>query len=512
MIKKNIFISSIMVTLFTIFIKVLGLIKHTLMASNIGATFETDAFYISTGVIGQLAITIFSALSISLLSMYANKKENNGLQEANSLINDVIRVFIPVSCFITLIIFTFASSFAQLLAPKYSSEEILKLTYYIRIMSFSFIPCCYHLIINVILENEKIFLPGRCRGFFQNLFVIIAIVFLSAKYGIDVLVYSFLLSNYAQAIYVTYRARKYFKISLTKHSHNSVDIKRLIAISVPLIVGNAVYEINDIVDKQISSGLGKGLTSLLTYGATLNEIVTGVIISSVSVILFANFATYVARKDYAKIEDELILVTNSLIILIIPIMILCIVDGNNICNIFYGNGKLSSNEIFEINMVLVGYAVGFIFQAIRANLIKVLYAFQDTKIAMINGIISISANIILSIILAKILGLWGISLSTSLSMFIATILLYKGTKKYLPNLRMKKMYNEMYKFIISAIISSICICLIKPYINYGYIRDLIIDTIIFISIYGFMLYILKSKTLIYFLKNIKGFKNLKKSM
>ena len=61
-VKDSIIMSSIFVTVFTVIIKILGLLKHTIIASNIGATFETDAFYIATGVLGQFAITIFSTL------------------------------------------------------------------------------------------------------------------------------------------------------------------------------------------------------------------------------------------------------------------------------------------------------------------------------------------------------------------------------------------------------------------------------------------------------------------
>ena len=51
----------------------------------------TDSFYISTGVLFQLAFAMFSAISVSLLSMYSKKEIQEGKEKANELINSVLR-------------------------------------------------------------------------------------------------------------------------------------------------------------------------------------------------------------------------------------------------------------------------------------------------------------------------------------------------------------------------------------------------------------------------------------
>ena len=488
--RKNIIYSSIIVTIFTIIIKLIGLLKHTAIASHIGASYETDAFYVATGVIGHLSLLIFSALSISLLSLYSEKKEHEGKESANNLISLVFKVFIPISIFISLAVYFFAPIIAHVLAPSYEGEALGTLIHYVKIMSFAFIPCCYYLIANVILEEEKIFIPGRCRDFFQNLFVLIAVLFLYNKFGLAVLVYAFLFASIAEAILITFKIKKYYSFKILESSDYTL-IKRLLIISLPLLIGNAVYEINDIVDKQISTGLGSGLASLLTYGATLNEIVTGVIISSISVVLFANFTSHVAKKEYSKIEEELSLVMDVFVMILIPLMIIFIIDGYDITKLFFGRGNLNDSNLTNIYYVLIGYSIGFIFQAFRANLIKVLYSFQQTKSTMYNGIISIIINIALSIILSKFLGLWGVSLATSLSMFMATILAYKDVKKILPNLKIKNITKEYYKYVISGFITTLIILLVHKYLHFNYFINIIIQGMITFVVYFIMVILMK---------------------
>lgn len=51
------------------------------------------------------------------------------------------------------------------------------------------------------------------------------------------------------------------------------------------------------------------------------------------------------------------------------------------------------NQLFQYAAgygVVIGYAIGFVFQAARSNLVKVYYAFQDSKTPMINGMLAIT--------------------------------------------------------------------------------------------------------------------------
>lgn len=494
--KKNnsIIYSTLQVTIVTFVIKLLGLIKQSVLASICGATNETDVFFIATGVLVSLSSIIFSAISISLLTMHTNRLINVGRKSANNLINATLRIFIPISLVITVLFSIFAKEIGHFLAPSYDAAELLLLAKYIRLMSVSFILWCYYLIINVVLETDKRFMPGRFQGFFQNVFIILGALILYPKYGIDVLVYAFVLSGVAQCILVTWCARKQFKFVFYKIDENE-EIAKLVGLAFPLIVGSAIYEINDIVDKQISTGLGAGSASFLTYGSTINEIVTGVIVTSISTVLFSHFASWVAEGDNGKVEENLKRVLSVLTIIIYPIMIMCLVSGDQIVNILYGRGNFGNTEIDATYGVVVGYAIGFIFQAARANMVKVYYAYQDTKTPMINGAISVAINIILSIILSRIIGISGVALATSIAMIIVSIMLGLGLKRYLPHFNFKEIFIECFKGLIAGIVAAFLVFEIKNNISINKYMNFFIEGLCCIACYSITLTVLKSETI-----------------
>ena len=139
--------------------------------------------------------------------------------------------------------------------------------------------------------------------------------------------------------------------------------------------------------------------------------------------------------------------------------------------------------------------MGFVFQAARANLVKVFYAFQDSKTPMINGMISIVCNITLSFLLSKFIGISGVSLATSIAMMIATILLLRDVKNYLPGFSVKSCFSEIRKGITALILSVVVLLLVKEVVNLSTLICLIIEGVVVVTVYGTILFCLKSKSI-----------------
>ncbi len=489
--EKKILLSTLQVTLITLLVKFLGLVKQSVLAASCGATMETDAFFIATGTMVNLSTVIFSAISISLLTIHTNVLINDGRKESNELINAVLKFFIPVAFGLTIVVYFGSSVVAKILAPAYQGEELRLLSEYIKTMSISFVLWCYFLTINVVLETDKQFVQGKGQGFFQNVFLIFGALFLYPRYGMKTLVYAFLLSGLAQCVLVTWCARDRFRFVITKKNTNKY-ISSLIKVAFQLLLGNAMYEVNTIVDGQIATSLGAGVASILTYGATINDMVVGVIVASVSTVIFSHFSTWIAKNEIKEVEINLKRALELLTLLLFPIMIMCIVAGDKIIELFYGRGNFGEKEIWMTYGVVIGYAVGFVFQAARSNLVKVFYAFQDSKTPMINGMLAVVLNITLSITLSKFIGVVGVALATSISMLFVTILLFAGVKKYLPSFTLSESCKELYKGVMAACITAIGALALKKILSTGAMTTFLIIGLFVVSAYAILLLIFKS--------------------
>lgn len=489
--SKKMLFSTMKVVAISIIIKALGLIKQAVLAAYCGASAETDAFFVATGTMVNISTIVFSAISVSLLTIHTNTLISEGRKEANKLINAVLRVFLPIAFLFSIVFFLAATYVAKILAPTYQGDEIRILANYIRAMSPVFVLWCYYLTINVILETDKQFVYGKGQGLFQNLFLIIGACFLYPQYGMPVLVYAFLFSGFAECILVTCAAKG--KFHFVRNASCSDEIKRLVAVFLPLLLGNAIYEVNSIVDGQIATSLEAGRASVLSYGATINDMVVGVLITSVSTVLFSNFSTWIAKGEIENVERSLQKSIEYLTLLLLPVMVMCFFAGDQIITLFYGRGSFGEQEIKLTYGVVIGYAAGFVFQAARANLIKVYYAFQDSRKPMMNGLLAICLNIVLSICLSKIIGIAGVALATSISMFFVTCLLLVGVKRYLPKFGIKHCGKEICKGLTGAAISSALVIVIKINVHTNMLLAIFIEGIAVVIVYISCLIILRAK-------------------
>ena len=464
--ENSIVNSTLQLTIMVLFIKVLGLAKKSIIAAVCGATAETDAFFIASEVIVALCAVFFSSISISLLSMHTQRLFDEGRKASNNLINVVLRVFIPISAVIALLFVLFSDNISKLLAPSYEGTQLRDLSNYVKIMAVMFVFSCYYLIINVVLETDKKFLPGKGQALFQNLFVILAALFFYPRIGVSALLWAFVFAGVAQCIQITWNSRKIFRFQ-RKVSGEKDSIKKLVYLAGPLLVGNAIYEINDIVDKQISSGLGHGGVSVLSYGASINEIVTTMIITSLSTVLFSHYATWIAEGKIKQVGENLKQSLEYLLVIIMPIMVMCFVAGDTIVGILYGRGNFGAEAIKETYGVVMGYAAGFFFQAVRATVVRVYYAFQNTKTPMINGAISVGANVILSVVLSRFIGAAGIALATSIAMLLVTVLLLPGVYKLIPGFSLKSCGRDYAKILLASGIVWITAYMLRQLLNTG---------------------------------------------
>ena len=493
--QNSILSSTIKVTIAMFAIKALGFVKQIILAAVYGTTAQMDAYFIATSVLTALGTIIFSSISISLLSMYTEKSVYDGKNAASSLVSDVLKIFLPFAAIVSFLFFVGSPLIAKLLAPTYEGEQMALLSHYIKVMAPSFLFVCYQLILNTVLESHKHFLPGKCLTLFQNLFVIILALVFSNASNIDSLVYAFLAAGIVQCVLVTFCSKSYFTFKWRFSPENKKQIKKLFFLSLPLLVGNAVYEVNDIVGKQIASGLYAGGVSVLSYGASLNEIVTTVLIGSVSTVLFSHFATWAAEKNIDKINGCLKSSSAILIVLVLPLSVICALCGQDIVALVYGRGSFTDAAVTATKGVLIGYAVGFVFQALRSNFSKVFYAFKDTRTPMINGIISVVINIALSFLFSTFMDSAGIALATSLAMAITTVLLYIKLKKHIEGFSFSGIWGEIFKALIASAAVGGVIVLLQALLSLPTILMLLLEVAVALLLYILLMAAMRSKTL-----------------
>lgn len=446
MLKSVLSVSSIV-----IFAKLLGFVKQMVTANAFGATIQTDVIYMAEGLIGNMDYLLIQALSTAFIPIYIHINKGNNV-EGRKYVSNIITLFLLVTIVISMLFFWGAPIISRILAPTYSEVLSKTLSDYIRLFSPVLILIVEGAIFNSLLKANKIFVPGELIGVNQSLILIMLVIVIGDRVGPDTLVIGFYSYAFINLIFLMIYARSYWSI---QGSNPFIDpnVKRLLIMMGPLLLGYSVVFVNQQVDRIIVSGFDEGTITAMNYAAVLSNFVTA-FIGSICGVLFTYITSEIAED---KNEEAAKLTTDSMIQLItvfIPISMIAITNSRDIVQIVFGRGKFDEVAVSSCSEALIGYSVMFVPFVMRELFSRFQYGYEDSKRPMVNSSIAIGINIILSIILSKFIGVIGVTLATSISVGLCGIMNYYSSKCKNSYVRMSVDKAVYIRWIIG-----ICSCL-----------------------------------------------------
>lgn len=424
--RKGVIRALLSVTGIVVLSKILGFIKQMVTANYFGATLRTDIISLSQGIVTDLDYIVSQSLITAFIPTYIHLKSKEKEKEKKFVSNTIIVFFVSAGV-ISILMILIAGMIAKAIAPSYGNEESAELAKYIRIVSPLFAFIVQIAIYNALLKANKVFVPGELTGFNQSVILILLIILIGGYFGPDTLVIGFYVYSFFNLTYLFLRSRQ---LCSFRWENPFVDpnVVKLFIMMGPLLLGYGMVFINQQVDKIIVSGLGEGTITAMSYAAVLSNFI-GTFIGSISGVLF----TYVTQSIVDnKNKNAANLINQSsvqLITLLLPVSILTVMNANDIVTLVFGRGKFTDDAVSRCALALTGYGFMFVPYVLRELFSRFQYGYGDSKRPMINSSIAIAFNIILSVLLSRFLGVLGVTLATSISVWISALLNIFDAKK-----------------------------------------------------------------------------------
>ena len=232
-------------------------------------------------------------------------------------------------------------------------------------------------------------------------------------------------------------------------------IKYMIYISVPIIIGTSVDQLNSIIDKSIASSVAVGGIAILNYAAKISDSILNIFVTSIATVLFPSLSEVAASGDIPKLRRLSTEAVRYVSILIIPAVVGIMIYAEEIVTIFYGRGQFAQSALDLTTWSLVFYAFGSFAFGLRQIIIRMFYALHDTKTPVYSSIVAVVLNIILNLTLSKIIGIPGLALATSISAYVSVFILFYFASKKVGDLGLKSAFTVILKCIIAAIVMAV---------------------------------------------------------
>ncbi|GAA0357079.1 hypothetical protein GCM10008932_07450 [Alkalibacterium iburiense] len=209
--------------------------------------------------------------------------------------------------------------------------------------------------------------------------------------------------------------------------NKKVDVSKLkmaLLLSIPIILGVALNDINAIVDRIFVTEDIAGGISALNYAQRLIGFVQGIVVISIATAAYPLMTRMINEKNILRLKETILDSMLGVCMLVVPCTIGIMVLVRPIVDLLFGRGAFNQDAIQMTSSVLFFYSIGMIGMGMREILSRPFYAFKDARTTAINAGIGVIMNIMLNVVLFPLFGIRGLALGTSLSTTVAAMLMF----------------------------------------------------------------------------------------
>ncbi|OLO42368.1 murein biosynthesis integral membrane protein MurJ [Alkalihalophilus pseudofirmus] len=484
--------AAIILIILSIVSKLIGFGREMTLSYFYGASSISDAYLISLIIPVVIFSFIGRAINTGYIPMYSKIEEKSGISEANRYTSNLVSIIIVICTIIVLIGIIFAEQIVLVFASGFERETIELAANFTRISIFGVYFTGVIAVMKGFLQIKGNFTIIGLISIPMSLLTIVSIV-ISANVSIYLLTIGTVIATASQLLLlIPFVAKKGYSFKPILRINDS-RIKEMAFLSIPVIMGVAVNDINVIVDRTIASGIGPGAISALHYSNLINGFVQGIFVFALITVMYPTISKMAATNDIKSLKKVLTESINGICLLVIPASIGCMFLAEPIVSLLFGRGAFDANAISMTSYALFFYSIGMIGFGLREVFFRAFYALQDTKTPLINALIGVTVNIILNILLSRYLGIGGLALATSIAAIFTTALMYASLRKKIGPLAIRHTFINLLKILTAALVMGALAKLCFNYFNVFISQNL---SLLLALLFGVMVY----TTIIYFMK------------
>ena len=472
----NLLSSATIFSFFTLISRILGYLRDILIAFFLGASIFADAFFVAFRLPNTFrrlfAEGTFNAAFIPSYTAAKLKNKKKGKKFAD----DVLSILLFILIFVVTIAEIFTPYLLYLIAPGFVVDDIK----FNLAVEFTRITFPFLLFVSLssffsgILNSYNKFAAAAAAPIILNI-VLIVVIYISYVENFNIakqLSYGVTFAGILQLIFLIFFTYRFYKPKIKFLFIISKEVKFFFKKLLPSIFSSGVTQINIFVGTIIAS-FQSGAVSYLYYADRVYQInlaLAGIAVGTVSLPVLTKAFKLRNFVKVSNIQNKSIQLS---LLLSIPASFGLIIAADVIISGLFGYGSFKPNDVQLTSKALMFFGYGIIAFSLVKVLANFYFARDDTKTPFYISSLIVFLNVVISISFFKVVGFLIIPIATSISTWVGVLVfLYLLQKKNFLLLK-KKLYFNILKIIISAIIMSYFLKIVldkcSNYLDYSYI-------------------------------------------
>jgi len=461
-------IAAIIISVFSLATKFLGILRDHLLAKFFGAGADLDVYYaafrLPDFIMNLLILGVVSAGLIPIMSKYLCQE--SGRDKFWKLLNQMVNLYLLVFGVLSIVFLIFTAPIMAWLTPGFTDGQMEQVVYLTRFLFLSPLLLGLSSIFGSAVQVHKQFVIYSLAPLFYNIGIIVGIVFLAPMYGIKGVVFGVLIGAFFHLVlhWLAMRSLGYRYHLLLKQGNG--DMRLLLRMSLPRFLTLALSQLNLVFITMIATTLASGSLSVFNFANNLQSLPLSLIGIPLAIAAFPLLSTYYQSIEWEKYFDLFYITVKKVIFFILPATVIFILLRAQIVRLVLGSGKFDWNATILTMETLGIFALSLLAQSLMPLLVRAFYALENTITPFLIAIVTTFLNVTLSYTLINVpvpgifheylqsntLGVLGLALAFSISNVLQLILLWKWLRHLIGENRNKT--YDLWRFVGKNLIAT----------------------------------------------------------
>jgi putative peptidoglycan lipid II flippase len=419
-----------------VFVQLLSFGSSIALATQLGATTETDAYYLALSVPVVTYGILLAAVqlgAIPVLTRAEHRSREEFLTGCNQLVSATVVGAAVIAVIVTGVMVALlpALSGGSTLLKSHTREFMLELTPY------AVTGAMIGVLGGILAVRGRFVVMTVCIGIEPVLKTILVLLF-HKQLGAQTLIIGNLAGNLLAVAVLVGFVRKEGILLRPAGFRSSPLVLSLFKLSLPLVISQTVLQLNPLIDRTTAASLGSGSVTQFELGFRLFSAPGGVMVASIVAPLAATWAARLAADGWEAVIASFSRVVVAASLLTPPLIVLGVLLRRELVDIAYRSHVYGATAISHTADVFGILLVSLLPQILIVALATLFVIRKDTIFPMKVGIANCVINAALDVILRVPLGVAGIALSTTVTVTVLCIAYIRGAHNRWGSLRLRE--------------------------------------------------------------------------
>ncbi len=455
---------------------VISLARGVVILRAFGTGFENEAFWAANRVSETLfnlvaGGALASAFVPTFTGFLAKAQKENAWKLASAIINWVLVIIsalaILAAIFAPLIV-------RYLLAPGFVDDPVkFDLTVQLLriILPSTVIFAVSGLVMGILNAHQSFLIPALAPSMY-SLGMIFGVLVLSPTLGIFGLGWGVVIGS---ALHFLVQLPMLLKLQGKYYPNlgsGNPAVRQVGVLLLPRLAGVAVVQINFWVNTNLASRYSPGSVTGLTGGFTLMLMPLMLIAQAIATASLPTFSAQAALGKMDEMRHSLSSTIRAVLLLSIPASVGMILLRYPLIRLLYENGTTFTSQSTElVAWALLWYTFGLVGHSIVEIISRSYYAMQDTRTPVMVGVVVMSLNIALSILLGPLfqrigwLAIGGLALANTIATGLEAMVLLIIMRQRLHGLEGAKIFQLLWKVTLAVTIMGLTILAVEKIVS-----------------------------------------------